>query len=374
MKIKLRSKKVSNGNESLYLEYYKGYTKTPEGKIKHNREFEFLNLYFKSKPKNPIEKVENKNTLAFANKILIQRQADINSGKYGIPSTLKLNVNFLEYFNSLITKRNFHRNWITTYKYLQDYCNSETTFKDIDEKFCEGFLEYLYHVITKMGNNLSKNTVYAYFSKFNACLNKAYKEKLILQNPIKFIESVKKQETRREYLTFDEIKSLAQTECTNDILKRAFLFSCLTGLRWSDINKLTWSDIQNFNGGYRIIFTQKKTKGIEYLDISNQAYDLLGTSESDNQRIFEGLNYSIFMNRLLRKWCEKAKINKYISYHTSRHTFAVLQLTLGTDIYTVSKLLGHRDLTSTQVYAKIVDEKKKEAINRIPEIKINFNK
>jgi hypothetical protein len=165
MKIKLRRKKISDGNESLYIKYYKGYTKTYEGKIKHNRDFEFLNLYIKSKPKNPIEKIENKNTIDFANKILIQRQADINSGKYGIPNTSKLNINFLEYFNSLIAKRNYHRNWVTTYKYLQEYCNPETTFKDIDEKFCERFLDYLYDVKTKMGNNLTKNTVYAYFSE-----------------------------------------------------------------------------------------------------------------------------------------------------------------------------------------------------------------
>ncbi len=372
MKIKLRRKKISEGKESLFLEYYKGYTKTPEGKIKHNREFEFLNLYIYTKPKNPFERIENKNNVDFANKILIKRQADINSGKYGIPNTSKLNINFLDYFNSLIAKRNFHRNWQITYKYLQDYCYPETTFKDIDEKFCEGFLEYLNKIKTRKGCNLTKNTVYAYFSKFNACLNKAFKEKLILQNPVKYIESAKKQETKREYLTFDEIEALAQTEIKNNLLKRAFLFSCLTGLRWSDISRLKWTDIQNFNGGYRIIFTQKKTKGIEYMDISEQAKNLLENPGLKGDRIFEGLNYSVEMNRQLRKWCEKAKINKYISYHTSRHTFAVLQLTLGTDIYTVSKLLGHRDLTSTQVYAKIVDEKKKEAINRIPEIKIKL--
>jgi len=373
MKIKLRSKKVSNGNESLYLEYYKGYTKTPEGKIKHNREFEFLNLYVKSKPKNPLEKIETKNTIDFANKILIQKQADINSGKFGFQNTSKLNTNFLNYFHSIIEKRNHHRNWITTYKYLQEYSNSEITFKDVDESFSSGFLDYLKNVKTKQGNNLTQNTVYAYFSKYKACLNKAYKEKLIFQNPIKFIEGVKKAETKREYLTLEEIEKMAQFDLKNTLLKKAFLFSCLTGLRWSDIKNLSWSNIQDFNGGHRIVFKQKKTKGIEYLDVSKQARELLGTSKNENDKIFEGLNYSIAMNRKLRKWCENAGINKYISFHSSRHTFAVLQLSLGTDIYTLSKLLGHKDLTSTQIYAKIVDEKKKEAIDRIPEIKMKID-
>lgn len=70
----------------------------------------------------------------------------------------------------------------------------------------------------------------------------------------------------------------------------------------------------------------------------------------------------------MREWCLKAGITKHITFHCGRHTFAVLQLSLGTEIYTVSKLLGHRELKTTQVYAQIMDAKKREAVNRIPEL------
>lgn len=143
MKISLRKKKLTSGNHSLYIEYYKDYYKTPEGKIKHRREFEFLNLHLKNKPKNPIDRQHNKETLRFANNILIKRKADYNSGKYGIGSTSKININFLDYFESLLLKKNFHRNWVITFKYLKNFCDPDLTFKDIDENFVNDFKEHL---------------------------------------------------------------------------------------------------------------------------------------------------------------------------------------------------------------------------------------
>ena len=139
-------------------------------------------------------------------------------------------------------------------------------------------------------------------------------------------------------------------------------------MRWSDINKLTWSEVQEFEGGTRIIFRQKKTKGFEYLDISDQAVKYLGERRKADDKVFHRLKYSAWHNLALREWCLKADIKKHITFHCGRHTFAVLQLTLGTEIYTVSKLLGHRELKTTQVYAQILDEKKREAVNKIPEL------
>ena len=374
MKIQLRKKKLTGGKESLYLEYYKGYSKTPEGKIKHRREFEFLNLHIKSKPKNPLDKQQNKDTLDFANKILIKRQAAFNEGKFGFGKTTNVNINFLEYFESLIPKRNNHTNWACTLKYLKDFCDPDTTFNDIDEKFIEDFKEFLLNAGgIKKGSHLNQNTVYVYYSKFIACLNQAQKDKKITYNPSKFVDSIKKEETKKEYLTFDEIQLLAKTECKSELLKRAFLFSCLTGLRWSDISKLKWSEIQKNNNDYRIVFKQKKISSIEYLDISKQASEFLGNEQEPEKRIFEGLNYSTRMNHRLLDWCKRAGISKHITFHNARHSFATLQITLGTDLYTVSKLLGHKDIKTTEVYAKIVDSKKKEAVDKIPDLEIKLN-
>ncbi len=199
-----------------------------------------------------------------------------------------------------------------------------------------------------------------------AALHEAFKEGIIQRNPADLIEGVKPGEPQREFLTLDELQDLANTECELPIMKKAFLFSALTGLRWSDIQKLTWSEVQHSKeiGNY-IRFRQKKTKGAETLPISEQALQLLGKRTSPADRVFVGLKYSAWHNLKLQQWVMKAKITKSISFHCARHTYATLQLTLGTDIYTVSKLLGHKDLKTTQIYAKIIDEKKKEAANRI---------
>ena len=167
-------------------------------------------------------------------------------------------------------------------------------------------------------------------------------------------------------MTLEELKILFDTECEQNVLKRASIFSALTGLRWSDINKLAWSEVQHSNDyGWYIRFRQKKTKGAETLPISDQARDLLGEIDEPTERVFKGLKYSAWHNLKLQQWVMKAGISKTITFHCARHTYATLQLTLGTDIFTVSKLLGHKDLRTTQVYAKIIDEKKMEAANRI---------
>ena len=112
-------------------------------------------------------------------------------------------------------------------------------------------------------------------------------------------------------------------------------------------------------------FRQKKTKGAETQPISEQAFKLLGKRGDLNEIIFDGLNYSVWSNLKLQQWVMKAGISKTITFHCARHTYATLLLTMGTDIYTVSKMLGHKELKTTQIYAKIIDAKKKEAANKI---------
>ena len=141
-------------------------------------------------------------------------------------------------------------------------------------------------------------------------------------------------------------------------------------MRWSDINNLKWSEVQNTNDGWRITFHQQKTKGLQYLDISEQARAYLGEKLMPDERAFKGLKYSDYMNVALLQWVLRAGITKHITFHCARHTFAVLQLSLGTEIFTLSKLLGHSELKTTQIYAKIIDEKKREAVNKIPDINI----
>ncbi len=366
--VKLRERELKDGNRSLYLDvWYNG-----------QRKYEFLKLYI-IPPKSPLDRESNKKTRELAESIRAKRQLELQDKVHGFYSDFKLNTRFLEYFESLIEKRKNSKgnfgNWLSTLKHLKEYCDHNITFSDIDIRFVEGFKSYLENdARTKSKTSLSTNSQHSYFNKFKAALNKAFEDRLIPENPCKRVKGIKSEDPHREYLSLDEVKKLVKIECKYPVLKDAFLFSCLTGLRWSDIQKLTWSEVQEHNGGWRVIFRQRKTKGQEYLDISGQARNLLGEKGEPDERVFVGLKYSAWHNVELKRWMLKAGITKDITFHCARHTFAVLQLDLGTDIYTVSKLLGHSELKTTQIYAKIIDRKKKEAMDKIPDINLSDGK
>lgn len=170
------------------------------------------------------------------------------------------------------------------------------------------------------------------------------------------------------YLTIDEVRLLARTECHYPSVKRAFLFSCLTGLRRSDIERLKWKDVYTQDNFTRIIFNQKKTNGLEYLDLAPEAVELMGERGKPDDNVFDWIHSPHVTNSTLREWCMGAGIKKHITFHSGRHTFAVMMLDLGTDIYTVSKLLGHREIGTTQIYARVLDKNKQAAVAKIPSI------
>ena len=370
--VKLREKKLTNGNKSLFLDI------SWDGK----RTKEYLKLYI-VKPKTPFDRDGNKKTLALAENIRAKKQTELQNNGWGFANDFKLDTNFIEYFESLYEKRKDSPgnagNWSSTLIHLKKYCDINTTFRDIDKNFVEGFKEYLQHGANKKSNTpLAQNSQSSYFNKFKAAINNAFESRIIPINPIPKVKkgnkivnlAIELEETHREYLTIDELKSLAKTNCKYPVMKNAFLFSCLTGLRWSDINKLKWSEVQKDGDGWKMNFRQKKTNGLEYLDISKQARDYLGQQGSPDERVFVGLKYSAWHNLEIQKWCMRAGITKDITFHCGRHTFAVMQLEYKTDIYTVSKLLGHKELKTTQIYAKVLDKSKKEAMNKIPDINI----
>ena len=376
MKVHLRQRKqTKSGSISLFLEIYKGTTTTPEGKVKNLRNYEYLNLYLIDKPKTPIDKQHNKDILLLAKSIKAKRELEIKNGLYGFTNEFKQSTNFIDYYKDQMEKRKQSKgnygNWDSSLKHLVKFAGTKVSFREIDQTFCENFRDYLKNTAKKSnGQFLSSSSVSSYFLKFRACLKEAVRKKIILSNPASDVSNPKVIENVREHLTLGELKEIVKAECRYDVLKKAFIFSCLTGLRWSDINNLKWSEVQNTNEGWRITFHQQKTKGLQYLDLSEQARGYLGEAGSQDDRVFTGLKYSSYMNLELTKWMMRAGITKDITFHCARHTFAVIQLTLGTEIFTLSKLLGHSELKTTQIYAKIVDEKKREAVNKIPDINI----
>lgn len=377
MKISLKQKKLKSGKFSLYLEFYKGSHIDSNGVKKHARDFEYLKLYIDQNPKTSQEKKQAKETLELANQILALRQADFIQGKFNIKNTRKGKMSFLEYYKYLKEERyeskGNYDNWDAAQKHLERYCSPSVTFNDMDENFVKGFKKHLdTNAKTKSDLGLSQNSKYAYFNKFKAALREAYENGYLEKNLVKAVKGFEQGESKREYLTYLELQALSNAQCKYKVLKNAFIFSCLTGLRWSDINKLTWSEVRDEDDESRIIFRQQKTDGLEYLYISNQARSLLGERHAESARVFLGLKYGAHFNAEILRWCMRAGITKHITFHSARHTNAVLLLENGADIYTVSKRLGHKELRTTEIYAKIIDSKMKEAANSIPELKIEI--
>ncbi|MBS9774225.1 MAG: site-specific integrase [Tenacibaculum sp.] len=384
MKIALKKKKLKSGKYSLFIEYYNGTTIDNNGKTVHKRDFEYLKKYLIINPTTKEEKQQNKETQKFAEKVLAIRQAEYHQGKYGIVNSDKSNFNFLEYYHLKTEERvstsvNNYNNWLSAQIHLKAYCPTQTTFNDINIEFVNGFKNYLNNEAkAKSGLPLSQNTRHSYYNKFKACLRSAFEEGYLKENLVAKVKSIPAGETHREYLTLDEVKKLSETHTKHTILKTAFIFSCLTGIRWSDINKMKWSEVrdegidENGKQIHRVVFSQKKTKGVEYLYISEQARKLLGERKNPMDRVFVNLHYSAQMNINLLKWCMKAGITKHITFHSARHTNAVLLLENGADIYTVSKRLGHKEIRTTEIYAKIIDKKMKEAAYLIPTLKFEL--
>ena len=368
MTISLRNIQLKDGRRSLYLDLYLPDSTPPRVK-------EYLKMYIINEPKTFADKQHNKKTLILAESILAKRTLELQHKKHGFSHLVENNLdrNFIEYFRHQTDLRQGshgnYGNWSGALKHLVNYDGENVPFKKVDVKWLEGFKEFLKNVKSKGNMNLSQNSCYSYYNKVRACLNQAVKENIVLFSPAMSTQGFKQGETQREFLSFEELNALSKIECNIPILKTAFIFSCLTGLRWSDINKLIWKEVHfSDEQGWSLRFKQQKTKGIETLPISQQARELIGEIGPLQEKVFKGLKYSAWHNLKLQQWVMSAGISKTITFHCARHTYATLQLTFGTDIYTVSKLLGHRELKTTQVYAQIIDQKKVTAASVIPHI------
>lgn len=374
IKVKLRQKAISGNRKSLYLDFY---PPVPHPETGEPTRREFLGLYVYENAKNPIDKQGNKESLQLAEQIRQKRENELNKPeiyndfeKERIKAKELGEINFVEYFKALADKRkeSNHDNWVSAYKYLETFTNGKLKFADLNEKIFEDFKDYLQSTKSNKSSKakLANNSAVSYFNKVKAALKQAFKDGMLKTDLNAKIKPIPLAETRRNYLTLDELNRLVKTECNNPLLKRAALYSALTGLRFSDIKNLVWGNLQySTEQGYYLQFTQQKTGGVEDLPISEQAVSLMGERKEASDKVFEGLKYSAFENKHLYQWIGAAGITKDITFHCFRHTFATLQIVKGTDVYTVSKMLGHRDLKTTQIYAKIAQVAKREAADRL---------
>jgi integrase len=365
-KSQLSAEKIVKGQKqmtSLYLAF-----QAPGKKVR----YQWLKLYLYESPKTNLEKEHNKETLKLAESIKAKRTLDFQTTKNGFVSAERGKIDFLDFFEKMVNqKSNISEgnggNWKSTLKHLKTYLNGDDSpIEQIDDHFLEGFRDYLLGLtITSERGRLNINSAASYLNKVKASLKEAFMNKMIKENPCLRVKSIKQVQGHRQFLTLEELQKLAATPCETLLLKKAFLFSALTGLRWSDVKAITWDKIHySETDGYSIQFTQKKTKQTEVLPVAEQAIKLLGERTSDSP--FGALSYNSWKNSKLKDWIEAAGITKRITFHCARHSFATLQLSLNTDIYTVSKMLGHKNLRTTEIYAKVIDKRKIEAAGRMP--------
>lgn len=323
----------------------------------------------------------DKETCIYADKVRELRQREYDNAAIFTDSeammaelTEKSQMDFITYFKEE-TKRRHARssdsivvNWKRVGELLLIFSEEKPIiFANINTKMMEDFKRFLMSAPQGGGKSgtLSQNSASTYFSIFKAALKQAFIDGYLAVDIAAKVKGIPAKESRREHLTLEELNALVATPCDRDIMKRAALFSALTGLRHCDIQKMTWAELREVDGKYRIDFTQEKTDGVEYMPISEQAYSLCGERRDPNQLVFEDLPDPSWISRPLARWIKAAGINRHITFHCFRHTYATLQLASGTALTTVSKMLGHTNVRTTQIYAKVVDPSKDKATEAI---------
>ena len=355
-KVTLRKREYPSGKVSLYLDFYPA-IKNPRTGEESRREY--LGIYIMKSPRTAQERRINATKLKQAEAIRAQRELSLINEQYGFIDKSKAKMDAVEYFYSLMLTKG--PKWLGAYDHFNKFVHGKCAFKDLNVELCNGFREYL--LTAKRLNSkklqISQNSASGYWSTFRAFLASAYKEGYLKENINDNLDKIELKETRREYLTMDELRRLYNTPCEFPVLREASLFSCLTGLRISDILALTWNDVRDFpDGGKCIRICTEKTDTEATIPISEEALALCGPPSSG--LVFKGLTRNM-VNTYLKPWLKQAGITKYITFHCFRHTYATQLIAGGADIYTVSKMLTHKNVSTTQIYADLIDKKKREA-------------
>lgn len=360
--VRLRAKKLANGNLSLYLDTY----------TKGKRSYEFLKLYLIPE-RNADDKAVNSTVLRAANAIKASRILTLINGKANIKA-ISPQIMLSDWIEKIIRKKagGHSPSGCHLMRRLMRHLNihrPDILLSDIDRGFCVDFADYLRSArALNSDKTLSSGTQYELLNALSAVLNEAVRAELIDKNPTNLLntsERIKKPESTREYLTPEEVKIMMSV--SNDNIKEgddvaAFLFCCFCGLRYSDAVALKWSDIRERDGEKEILITMIKTQRYVVVPLSRQASSLLPPRGLPEKSVFAFPSYGVTL-RKLKKLAATTGIRKKITFHVSRHTFATMMLTAGADLYTISKLVGHADIRTTQIYSKVVDQKKRQAVN-----------
>jgi integrase len=361
MGVKLRKIKNADGSTSLMLDIWH------DGKRKR----EFLTHLKLRKAVNGLERISNKENINLAEIIRNKREQELQAGEYNVTPDFKKGIDFLQYFQSFLDKytKKDKRVMVSCYNKFKAYAIEqeirELSTKKLSASIITEFKEYL-------ESNLNGETPANYFKKFKKVLANGVRDKLfsseiaaLLASRDKTLSVKRNAGIKKDILTFEEIQQMAQTEAGNDDVKRAFLFSCLTGLRFCDVSVLSWKNIQN---GI-LKFKQQKTGTDVTVNLNQSAINLIGQRGKSNDKVFN-LPSHTGCSKSLKTWTNRAGIDKHITWHCARHSFATGLIYYGCDVKTASTLLGHNSLAYTDRYVREVQQLKENAVNKLPSINL----
>jgi len=365
MKITLRKHSLKGGRLRLYLDYYPPRLDPAKGK---QTGYENLKLFIYEHPLTTGQRQHNRETLILAEQICAQRQLDAQSRLHGFIPDYQRQQSFIDYFKRVADRqRGMNRhNWDSSVQYFEKFAGKDIRFMDIDLSLCEDFKAYLRNgpKLREKRAGIGHNSALSYYNKFRNALRLAYREKYLTDDFFTLSPGLKEKEAHVEFLTMDDVQLLIRTPIENEIGRRAILFGILTGLRFADIKYLTWSELRGKPGNYYLQFRQRKTLKTQHMPVADQAVALMGERGTPETAVFKGLYYNQVRN-LLVSWPAAAGLHKHLTFSCLRHTYATLQLNHGTDIYTVSKMLGHRHIKTTQRYTRLLEDKKRQATHKI---------
>jgi integrase/recombinase XerD len=359
LNVRLRGKKLAKGKISLYLDYYQGFSKDVEtNKIKISRKVEYLKLYLKANPQRAEDREKNNEILDLAQSIRSKRESDLKHNEEGFVSPEKRKVNMFDYFQSYSDKysKNDIRMISGAVRHFKEF-TKETFLKpsQITPTLIHEYADYLKGKFKGEGPR-------SYFARFKKILTAASNEGYFERSPADGIKCGKSDKTTisKEILLIEDVVKLHKMEASNPEIKRAFMFCLNTGLRFVDVNDLQYMHINK-----RVLTKEQIKTGHEVkVDLNDKAYDLIGEGGGLEDFVFD-LPSNTTCLKVLKAWAKSAGIDRNITWHSARHSFATMLLINKTDIKTVSSLLGHSKLEHTQKYLHVVDELKKKAVNTI---------
>ena len=382
---KLCARMLDDGRESLFLEYYFGYTMvysdTQDKMVaKKYRKKETLKLFLWTAPRTPMERQLNKETLELAKKIRFERGQELLESAEGYRLKKSRDINFIDYFKTYIehyTKKDIRMvklalsNFLSFLTDTPEYCKFANMIKpqNITPDMVRAFVEWL------QAHHKGEGAKSVY-QRFKKVINYAVEHEVLLKNPCKgIIIRIDNSRLVKDVLSEDDIKTLLAThdERQNPEVRRAFILSLYCGIRWCDVKELTFANVDYSN---RLLkFEQSKTKGHSsasgvIIPLNDGLIKLIGepTDGNKQQPIFHLPSHTMCL-KSLKRWVKRAGIDKHITWHCARHSFAVNILNNGANIKTVASLLGHSGLEHTDKYIRAIDSLKEAAINSLPELK-----